>query len=323
MFQIQQGAPNQSNRVEEIANYIAKNCPSLSDLSNEQLIIVGELVLQDKLKNEMSEAVKLSSVDYLIEKEIFLQTSGRTGSKHTQRTYKRAIYLLEQYTILHSLKILALSYEDADNFIYHLSKQENLSGVSINIYIAALSKFYASLERRFELHNPFFGARKPKKLAVRKFAVPTTEEVEIILDHAAPLQRAILNLIIYRGFRIGALPKLDIFNNGQFRTFSKGKFILGRLPTESLQAIKKAKLPTDKPFISFTTNSLSKKINYLINKLHEEGKIKERYSPHDFRHFYTIQQYQIDKDVKRIQTLLFHENLATTDTYLKSLNLTE
>jgi site-specific recombinase XerD len=64
---------------------------------------------------------------------------------------------------------------------------------------------------------------------------------------------------------------------------------------------------------------LAQRIEYHIGKLYQAGKIKVAYSCHDFRHFYAIIEYRKDKDVKRVQGLLFHSGIQATDRYLRGL----
>jgi site-specific recombinase XerD len=58
---------------------------------------------------------------------------------------------------------------------------------------------------------------------------------------------------------------------------------------------------------------------YAVGKLYREGKISAKFSPHDLRHFYAIQEYRKEKDIHRLRTLLNRASIQVTETHLKGL----
>ena len=106
----------------------------------------------------------------------------------------------------------------------------------------------------------------------------------------------------------------------RFKTRSKGKPITGELPGNVLTAIKAAETEDKRrPFAGITEEALARRIEYHIEKLRKAGKIKAEYNCHSFRHFYAITEYRKDKDIKRVQGLLFHSGIQITDRYLRGL----
>jgi integrase len=56
-----------------------------------------------------------------------------------------------------------------------------------------------------------------------------------------------------------------------------------------------------------------------MGRLVSEGKLGERYSCHDFRHYFAVREYSKDKDIWRVSRLLGHNGIAVTEKYLKAL----
>jgi site-specific recombinase XerC len=148
-----------------------------------------------------------------------------------------------------------------------------------------------------------------------------------------PIERAIIETLSLRGLRIGALPTLEL-KGKKYHGKSKGKVLKesGKdgitLPVKSLAAIEAAGLDMKKPFAwetrqktAINANALERRINNHMGKLYRVGKIRAAYSAHDFRHYFAVNEYEKTKDIYRVSTLLGHENIAITQTYLKSLDV--
>jgi len=305
--------------VQDMAMRIAREAPTLADLNKDQLEQIARLVMTQKLTNELSAAAALAGIDYQGERETFLNNAGSTGSKHTRRGYRAAIARLEAYADRAHISPLELTPARADDFIYSLKGEA--AAASVRRDIAACSSFFTWLERRHEgIKNPFRGTKaRPALKSKKALAIPNAAEVKKILASIPAYEAAAVSVMAFRGLRIGGLPEMEI-NGERFKTRSKGKDISGELPGNALAAIKAANAPDKRrPFSGITEDALARRIEYHIGKLHVAGKIKAAYSCHDFRHFYAVTEYRKDKDIKRVQKLLFHSGIQVTDRYLRSL----
>jgi len=266
-------------------------------------------------------AKTLAGIDYAGEKEMFIGNAGRTGSKHTQRSYRSALARLEAYAERAHISPLELTPMRADDFIY--SMKGNGAAASIRRDIAACSSFYTWLERRHEgIKNPFRGTKaRPAEKTEKDLVIPNAPEVKKIIAGLPPFEAAAVSVMAFRGLRIGALPGMEI-NGGRFKTRSKGKAISGELPGNALVAIKAADTEDKRrPFAGITEEALARRIEYHIGKLHKAKKIKAAYGCHSFRHFFAVTEWGKDKDIKRIQKLLSHSGIQVTDRYLRSLGI--
>jgi site-specific recombinase XerD len=313
------GSPAAS--VRDMAVRIAREAPTLSDLNADQLEQVARLVMTQRLTRELDTAANLAGIDYRTERETFLNNASRTGSRHTRRGYAAALARMEAYTERAHVSPLELAPARADDFIYSLKGEAAASTVRRDV--AACSSFFTWLERRHEgIKNPFRGTKaRPAKKTEKRLEIPNASEVRKIIAALPAFEAAAVSVMAFRGLRIGGLPGMEITGE-RFKTRSKGKDITGKLPGNALAAIKAANAPDKRrPFSCITQEALARRIEYHINKLSQAGKIGAAYSCHDFRHFYAVTEYRKDKDIKRVQGLLFHSGIQITDQYLLGLGI--
>ncbi|MDR0474031.1 MAG: tyrosine-type recombinase/integrase [Treponema sp.] len=305
--------------VQDMAMRIAREAPTLADLNAEQLEQIARLIMTQKLTQELTAAASLAGIDYKAERETFLNNAGRTGSKHTRRSYAADLGRMEAYAERAHISPLELTPARADDFIY--SMKGEAAAATVRRTVAACSSFFTWLERRHEgIRNPFRGTKaRPAKKTEKTLAIPNSAEVKKILAALSAYEAAAVSVMAFRGLRIGGLPGMEI-TGGRFKTWSKGKNISGELPGNALAAIQKANAPDKRrPFYGITQEALARRIEYHIGKLHQAGKIKAAYSCHDFRHFYAVTEYRKDKDIHRIKKLLDHASIQVTETYFRGL----
>jgi len=269
----------------------------------------------------VSRQIDRAGIDYEGEKEKFLANISKSNSVHTRRAYTTALGKLEAWANCEGIKPLDIEPMQADDFVYSLGKK-GYSPATIRTTMNAVSSFFNFLSRRHSkvVMNPFRGTRAlPKKKSVRPLVIPTTTDYKIIIAALPLFEKAIVVTLAVRGLRAGALPTLLITGN-RFTAYSKGNDIKGKLPTTALRAIKAAGLDVKKPFAGYSASAIERRINRRIGELYRAGKIAATYSCHDFRHYFAKNEYQKDKDIKRVQVLLGHKNIAITDAYLRGLD---
>jgi len=307
-----------NEKVEKMIYNISHNSPELKDLTEEQLELLSKIVITQNLTNELSNLSKINQIDYKMERDIFLLQVSRTGSEYTQSSYYKSLQKLERYTKKNNINILLLTPGQVDDWIYTLTGSSN----SKNLVIAGVSSFYSYLERRYSvIKNPVRGTRsRPVKKPVREIEIPTDMELMTILNSLPELERLAVYIMSYRGLRVGSLKKLKIWGN-KYQSYSKGKTIYGEFPVEVITNIKSSELFTKNPFENLTTNSLKLRIYRQTLKLYKDGKISSPYSCHDFRHYFSVTEYNKNKDIYRLSKLLDHTNISITEGYLRSLKI--
>jgi len=318
--------------VRDMAMRIAREAPTLADLSGEQLEQVARLVMADNLKNELAAAAKIAGIDYEAEKETFLS---RRNSEHTRRAYAAALDELEKWAGIKRKSPLELIDKEADDFIHDM-KAQGKAPATIRRNVAAISAFYNFLKRSTggKIENPIRGTEERPRIENKKdIIIPTEKDYKIIIAELPPVERAIVITLASRGLRAGALPTLEL-KGDKYIGKSKGKRLEENktagitLPAEALAAIRAAGLDIKKPFSWKTKqgrdnsgNAIECRLNFQIEKIYRAGKIRARYSAHDFRHYFAVNDYKKNKDIFRLSKLLNHAGIQITQTYLRSIGI--
>ena len=310
-----------AQRVKVVARRIAKESPRLADLPAEDLERLTRVIVAEDLKDQLKHAAHLEKINLATEIATFLQ---RTGSPHTRRAYTKALVDLSSWCDKRRITILELSPATSDDWIADL-KASGASPSTVRLKVAGVSSFLTWMERRHpeEVRNPIRGTReRPRAKSVRPLKVPSPEEVETLKVEALGELRAAIVIMADLGLRVGALPTMRI-NGSTFTSTSKGREIAGELPPEVKHEIAHAGLSARAPFEGVTAGHLADTFRWLVGRLHEAGKIRERYSVHDLRHSFATRLYLETRDVYRVSRALHHSGADITSRYLRSLGLQE
>jgi site-specific recombinase XerD len=304
--------------VETMAMKIATESPELQDLTTEQLEQIAKIVITQNLTNELNLKSKVANINYKIERDIFLQTTSKTGSDDTYCSYLRSLNILERYTKKNDINILIITPGQIDDFIHSLKGSPN----SVRLIVAGISSFFSYLERRYSvIKNPIRGTKaRPGVRTVKEIEIPTDVEMFTLLNELPELEKMAVYIMAYRGLRVGALNKMKVWGTS-YKSYSKGKNIFGDFPVEVLTNIKYSDFNNQTPFENISTPALKMRIIRACKKLYDEGKIRTVYSAHDFRHYFAVSEYQKDKDIYRLSKLLDHTNISITETYLITLKI--
>ncbi len=310
-----------ADAVESLAKRLSHASPELEDLTADQLHQIAKLVIIEKLTKELGRKTGLARIDYAAERETFLTNAGRTESAHTQTGYRAGLDRIDAWAHSAGLAVLELSPKDADTYIYSLNAS-GLSPATIRRDVSAASSLFSFLERRFsDISNPFRGTKaRPRLRAVRESAYPVQPEIDAISDTLTPTDRAAVAVMAGRGLRVGALPTLKITGN-TFTAQTKGKTQTGKMPAACIAAIRAAGLSPTHPFRALHVPTLQDHFRRATAKLEKSGVINARYSVHDLRHAFAIATYSADADIYKLEKLLGHSEIRTTEHYLKGIGL--
>lgn len=344
--EIQPIIPNLPSITEAKAIEILNTMPSFDNLSEEARNQILKIAAADEYKRSLQHKAKIAKLNYQDIKTTFLNNA---KSSHTKEAYSLALRRLEMFLSFQGKSFAEISTLDADKLIQSdfLTKpliKDTLNtsaptraSASIRRDSSCLGAFYAFVQRisNNEFGNPFRGTRaKPKLKPQKEISVPSKEEVATILStkEIPKSLRAAIAIMAYRGIRVGALPTLAIdYANSSFTAFSKGKPYNGHF-NEKETILPLAKFLTvfqgkKKPFYGMTAPQIKMQISYWLGKLFKAGSIANKYSCHDFRHFFAVSQYRGDfedshkGDIYILKQLLNHSGISITEGYLKTLNL--
>ena len=305
--------------LERAMGSVRERSRRLGVLSSEEMEEIVDIVVKRRMSEELDVREKLQGVDYRTERDIFLMSVSKISSPHTVSAYKNSLRKLEDYCRISHIEVFLMTYKEADDFIYQLSGSPNTKRLAI----ASISSFFSFLERRYSIiKNPMRGTKaRPKFKVLRPMVIPSKEELNTILsemeDEATRMALLFLSL---RGFRVGALARMEVLGT-RFRTFSKGREISGSLPPDLIALLNSSSLDKTRPFSSRPMLYYRNEIIRICHVLWERKRISWRYTPHSFRHYFAVREYERTKDIYSLSKLLDHSSISMTESYLRALKI--
>lgn len=224
---------------------------------------------------------------------------------------------------------------DIGDFIRIQSKNEK-STATIQRRLSSLKNFYLFLEKEDYIHVPMSDVEVPKGVKHLP-SILSVEQVERLLE-APDLEkpegqrdRAMLELMYASGLRVSELLSLEMKNisikRGIITIIGKGskqrKVPFGEFAKEYLVNYlehgrkKNPGSRSDIVFLNRYGDSVSRQYFFLqVKKYAEMVGIKEDISPHTLRHCFATHLLEGNADIRTVQTMLGHSNIATTQIYL-------
>ena len=249
-------------------------------------------------------------------------------SKNTIEAYRSDILMFLEYC----------QHPDFDNitrmsinaYIRHL-RENGYSPTSVIRKIASLRGFFkwlcanemCKIDPTITIERPKIPQRLPK--------VMTISEIEAILrENLTKTEKVIVELLSGCGLRVSELINLRIGNfdlSAKYLTaFGKGSkeriVPLGKMAIFALKEylpvrefiIKKYRLDTRYLLLSDKGKNLTRQDIYVF--IHEQGKkVHKNISPHTLRHSYATHLLENGADLRVVQELLGHSDVATTQLY--------
>jgi tyrosine recombinase XerC len=275
-------------------------------------------------------------MDRLIQKFLLYIRAERGSSAHTLRAYQ---YELKQFLVFLQSKYPQLSFDRSHRLVVrdYLSTlhEKKLQRASILRAIAVLRSLYKYLQREEIIaQNPFIGIPMPKREKRLPKAIAEDEmkkllETPLRLKHKFSLRdSALMELLYSSGLRIQELCQLNIEDidlwGGMVRAFGKGSrerlVPVGASAQKMLHAYINSRLPASRRSGALFFNHKGARISErgargIVAKWVFEAAIHRKVSPHVFRHSFATHLLSRGCDLKSVQEMLGHRNLATTQTY--------
>lgn len=250
-------------------------------------------------------------------------------SPNSIEAYRRDIeFFLEYFSAKNNLD--EISRHDISSYIRYL-KENNYAITSITRKISSIKSFFKwACTTNYAKNNPaqlIELPKRPKKLP----KVMTLKDIEEILSHdLSKLEAVILELLYSCGFRVSELVNLKIADINL-----KAKYVLcfGKGSKERLVPIgekaitkineylperdfiiKKNKLDTKSLLLHENGRLVTRQDIY--NLVHSQGEIiHKNISPHTLRHSFATHLLENGADLRVVQELLGHSDVATTQLY--------
>ena len=258
----------------------------------------------------------------------------RRLSPHTCSAYARDLARLQGFCATQAIAAWpAVASEHARAYCAALHRQ-GMSGKSIQRLLSGARAFYRYLVREGRAqHNPFVGVRAPRS-AKRLPKVLAPDQVGALLniagdDPAALRDRALLELFYSSGLRLSELTNLNCVDldlrAGLVRVIGKGakarEVPVGRYALAALAAWLKhratlAAAGEGAVFIGARGHRLSARaIQLRVRACAQRQALGVHVHPHMLRHSFASHLLESSGDLRAVQELLGHADIATTQIY--------
>lgn len=235
-------------------------------------------------------------------------------SPHTLRNYLN----FNKQLLSHSGKEpTAITQSDVKYFL--AEKMQNRASISTILFLASIKFAYSTLLQK----DPTAGIKRPKNEKKIPIVLTKQEVIQLINSAKTSKSKLILQMLYSSGLRVSELvnltPKdLDFNENTGWVRAGKGKkdrlFILSKkLSTKLNRYISRH---ANWKYIFSETNPLTtRNIQKIVQKASFFAKINKDVHPHTLRHSFATHLLDAGTDLRKIQTLLGHSSIATTQIY--------
>ena len=212
---------------------------------------------------------------------------------------------------------------DIKSYLAHLMADKKQKATSVNLTLSALRFFYELM-----LKKKVFLDIQPPKIEKKLPTVLTKNEVKQLLDAVKNQKHKLLIEFLYSsGLRVSECVKLKVndldFSEKMGRVISgKGKkdrhIILSQHLLEHLQLyFEKRKYASEFVFTGHGSKPMSVRMaQRIVHEAAQEAGIKKRVFCHALRSSFATHLLEAGTDIRIIQLILGHSNLATTERYV-------
>lgn len=241
-------------------------------------------------------------------------------SHSTIKTYSH--YFNEFQYHFYNRELDDITYDEVNDYILQLIKEENISSSQQNQRINAIKFYYEKIlkrpKTRIEIERPKRGRELPEILS--------KEEVKTIINHTNNLkQKAMLLMVYSAGLRRSELLNLQVKDINSNRmmlkiTGAKGKkdrySILSEAMLKTLRIYFKEYRPKKYLFEGIDHGQYSaSSLQQTLKKAVAKAGIKRRVYLHMLRHSFATHLMEQGTNIRLIQDILGHESIKTTEIY--------
>lgn len=257
---------------------------------------------------------------------------GKNYSPNTILNYKEDLEQFKSFCKDKSIK--SIDYQFIRTYLSFLYDKK-YTAKSVSRHISSLKSFFKFLLRSEYIDtNPMLLISTPKveKKLPNYINYNDLETILSIPDRSTPLglrNALILELLYSSGVRVSELVNIKLrdidFNNNRILIFGKGskeRYVLyGSVCSKLLEEYlykSRSVLTKDSEYLlvnKFGNKITDRAIRMIIEDVIKQSCLKLKVSPHTFRHTFATHLLNEGADLKIVQELLGHENIATTGIY--------
>lgn len=238
-------------------------------------------------------------------------------SKLSSHTITNYVHFNKQLLLYSGKDPSLIKQQDIKNFL--ADKMNDKASSSNILFLAAIKFAYSNLLGK----DPTYGIKRPKNDKKIPVVLTRQEILELIEATQTIKSKLIIQLLYSSGLRVSELVNLkkqdlDFDENMGWVRSGKGKkdrmFILSKkLSTKLKKFINKHK---DYVYVFSKENPLStRNIQKIVQKTAMNARINKEVHPHTLRHSFATHLLDDGTDLRKIQILLGHSSIATTQLY--------
>lgn len=254
-------------------------------------------------------------------KKIEIEIKLRGFSNQTAKMY---ILYNKQFLLKYNLEPSKVTQDDIKLYLAEKITQENLTAKSISLIKAALLFYYNEiLKNKFDIKTPKIKKTTP--------VVLTKDEINTLFNSIYNHQHKMILKIYYSsGLRLSEAinlrkKDLDFIENILWVRNGKGgkdrMTILSKTLSKELEEFCKFKTKNDFVFVNKKQDPLNPRtIQMAMQKAKEKSGIEKDVHVHTLRHSFATHLLEAGVDIRKIQELLGHADLSTTQIYTSISN---
>ena len=258
-------------------------------------------------------------------------------SRNTLESYKRDMKQFREYITSCEVAYTNVTNKDLEDYMREMT-EDGKKPSSISRGLAAIRAFYQYLLKYGKIKiNPVANV-KPPKIKKEAPSILTPDEVELLLaqpkmeDLKGLRDKAMLEFAYATGMKVTEIISLNVEdidlkegyvycnNRGRNREIPLGKLAL-KAVNEYIEGARGILIKTDLEqalFVNVNGERLTRQGFWKIIKYYkEQANISKDITPHILRHSFATHLLQNGADLKSIQTMLGHSDIASTQVYAK------
>jgi len=242
---------------------------------------------------------------------------------YSPRTIEMYVCYVEEFLGFFGKPPRSAKRQDVISFLAK-KKAENAKGATMALAYAALKSFFHS-HLKHKIMDDIKRPKKGKKLPV----VMTKGEVRAIINAASTKRdKLILELLYSSGLRVSEAVKLktsELDLSEKTATVRGGKgnkdrlvILSGAWIGEFKEYLSTRKAQCEYVFSKENGTQLSvDMVQWIVRSCRKKAGIKKNVTPHSFRHSFATHLLEAGESIRKIQELLGHSDLSTTQIYTK------
>lgn len=272
-------------------------------------------------------------IDYLKSKQ---------GSNNTLLSYERDINQLAKYLEDAGKNIINATEEDLQSYIAY-TETLGKSNATVSRKIASTKAFYRYLLKHKLVEKNIAEKLVSPKVEKKELSILSTAEIEKLLSKPdistlkGQRDKAMLEVLYATGMRVTELISLNIadvnINLGHIKVKKGNKERIISLSNTCLRYLKEY-VQTVRPLLIKMEDEISLFINASGQKMTRQGfwkilkqykdqaKIEKELTPHTIRHSFAVHMLQNGAEIKKVQEILGHTDVASTIMYTHMADMT-